>query len=86
MAGTIWYVNVTDLTKIGRRKREMKLNNQTHKELVKEYMEKFHTVYNAMEQVRKANPYADMTKFTRALLRTTCLVNLHKSLSEEATK
>ena len=63
----------------------MKLKNQTHKELVKEYMSKFHDVYNAMEQVRRMNPYADMTKFTKALLRITSLVNLHKSLDKGVT-
>lgn len=63
----------------------MKLKNQTHKELVKEYMEKFHDVYNAMEQVRRANPYADMTRFTQALLKITALVNLHKTLEKGVT-
>lgn len=60
----------------------MKLKNQTHGELVKEYMNKFQEVYNMMEQVRRNNPLADMTKFTQALLRITTLVSLHRSLQE----
>lgn len=63
----------------------MKLKNQTHKELVKEYIEKFHSVYNAMEQVRRINPYADMSKFTKALIKITSLVTLHKALEKGVT-
>jgi hypothetical protein len=60
----------------------MKLKNQTNKEIIKEYMEKVHDVYNAMQQVMRSNPYTNTVKFTRALLKLTTLISLYKSLEK----
>jgi len=59
----------------------MRLKNQTPKELIKEYINKFHSVYNAMEQVKKTNPYADTTKFSKTIHRLSSLINLHTKLA-----
>lgn len=60
----------------------MSTKNQTHSELVQEYIHDYHDVYNAMMQVKQVNPYADTSRFTEQMRKLVSLITIHQTLAE----